>query len=391
MKKKIAILGSTGSIGRSSLDILKKDLKNFKIFLLTANSNYSLILKQIKEFKPNYFVINDKNVFDKIKKLKKKSKVIILNKFSEFNLKKFKIDITISGIVGIAGLEPTIKFTKISKKILLANKETIICGWHILKKISKKNKTSIVPIDSEHFSINELTKNFLDSEIDKIYITASGGPFLRKPFDKFKNIKASDAIKHPKWQMGKKISVDSSTMMNKVLEVLEAFKLFPFSKDKYNIVIHPQSLIHAIVFFTNGQAKFLYHITDMKVPIANAIYNNKIDIKKILIKKINHFNDFNHLRFEKVDKKKFPIVTLINKKIFNNSAPIILNASNEVLVNEFLKKKIPFNSIYPNLKRVFKDKDFKKYAIKRSPGIKEIYDIDNWARKKTLSIIKRKR
>ena len=391
MKKKIAILGSTGSIGKTSLEILKKDLKKFKIFLLTANSNYSLILKQINKYKPDYFIINDFKVFDRIKKLKKKNKVIILNKFSEFNLKKFKIDITISGIVGIAGLEPTIKFTKISKKILLANKETVICGWHILKKISEKYKTSVVPIDSEHFSINELTKNFTDSEIDKIYITGSGGPFLRKPFNKFKNIKASDAIKHPKWQMGKKISVDSSTLMNKVLEVLEAYKLFQFSKEKYNIVIHPQSLIHAIVFFSNGQAKFLYHTTDMKIPIGNAIYNNKINIKKILSKKMNNFKDFNHLKFEQVDKKKFPIVTLLKKNIFNNSAPIILNASNEVLVNQFLKKKIPFNSIYPYLKRVFKDKDYKKYAIKTFPSIKEIYDIDNWARNKTLSVIRNKR
>ncbi|MBH90879.1 MAG: hypothetical protein CMG67_02040 [Candidatus Marinimicrobia bacterium] len=391
MKKKIAILGSTGSIGKTSLEILKKDLKKFKIFLLTANSNYSLILKQINKYKPDYFIINDFKVFERIKKLKKKNKVIILNKFSEFSLKKFKIDITISGIVGIAGLEPTIKFTKISKKILLANKETVICGWHILKKISEKYKTSVVPIDSEHFSINELTKNFTDSEIDKIYITGSGGPFLRKPFNKFKSIKASDAIKHPKWQMGKKISVDSSTLMNKVLEVLEAFKLFQFSKEKYNIVIHPQSLIHAIVFFSNGQAKFLYHTTDMKIPIGNAIYNNKINIKKILSKKMNNFKDFNHLKFEQVDKKKFPIVTLLKKNIFNNSAPIILNASNEVLVNQFLKKKIPFNSIYPYLKRVFKDKDYKKYAIKTSPSIKEIYDIDNWARNKTLSVIRNKR
>ena len=171
---------------------------------------------------------------------------------------------------------------------------------------------------------------------------------------------------------GKKISVDSSTLMNKVLEVLEAYKLFQFSKEKYNIVIHPQSLIHAIVFFSNGQAKFLYQTTDMKIPIGNAIYNNKINIKKILSKKMNNFKDFNHLKFEQVDKKKFPIVTLLKKNIFNNSAPIILNASNEVLVNQFLKKKIPFNSIYPYLKRVFKDKDYKKYAIKTFPSIKEI-------------------
>ena len=391
MIKKIAILGSTGSIGTASLNIFQKDLKKFKIVLLSANSNYSLIRKQIKIYKPKYFVINDKTVFRKIKNKYGKNKVKIYNKFSDINLKKIKLDITISAIVGIAGLEPTIKFAKISKKVLLSNKESIICGWHILKKICKKNKTSVVSIDSEHFSINELTKDYKDEDIEKIYITGSGGPFLRKPIKKFKNIKVRDAIKHPNWQMGKKISVDSSTMMNKVLEAIEAFKLFPFDKKKYKIVIHPQSLIHAIVFFKNGQTKLLYHETDMKIPIANAIYENKIDIKTLLRKKVNFLKNFDHLKFEAVDKKKFPIVTLLSKKIYNNSGAIILNASNEVLVNEFLKKQIAFNSIYPYLRRVFRDKDFKKYAIKRSPNIKEIYKIDRWAREKTLSIIKNKK
>jgi len=389
MKKKIAILGSTGSIGRTSLNIFHKDLKKFKIILLSANSNYSLISKQIKKYKPKYFLINDTETFKKIKKNHKRSKVKLYNKFSDFNLKNLKLDITISAIVGIAGLDPTIKFTNISKKVLLANKEAIICGWHILKKICKKTKTSVTSIDSEHFSINELTKNYKDEDIEKIYITGSGGPFLRKAIKKFKNIKVHDAINHPNWQMGKKISVDSSTMMNKVLEVIEAFKLFPFDKKKYEIVIHPQSLIHAIVFFKNGQTKLLYHETDMKIPIANAIYENKVDIKTLLRKKSSFLKNFDYLKFEPVDKKKFPIVTLLSKEIYNNSGPIILNASNEVLVDEFLKKRIAFSSIYPCLKRVFRDKDFKKYAIKRSPNIYEIYKIDRWARKKTLDIIKK--
>jgi len=391
MKKKIAILGSTGSIGTTSLKIFQKDLKKFKIILLSARSNYSLINKQIKKYKPEYFIINDTKVFQKIKNKYKRKKIKIYNKFSDLNLKNKKFDITISAIVGIAGLEPTIKFISTSKKILLANKETIICGWHILEKICKKTKTSVVPIDSEHFSINELTKNYEDQDIKKIYITGSGGPFLRKPIKKFKNIKVKEAIKHPNWEMGKKISVDSSNMMNKVFEVIEAFKLFPFNKKKYEIIIHPQSLIHAIVFFKNGQTKLLYHEPDMKIPIANAIYENKIDIKILKTKKSDFLKDFDYLKFEKVDKKKFPIVTLLSERIYKNSGAIILNASNEVLVNEFLKKQIAFNSIYPSLKRVFRDKDFKKYAIKRSPNIKEIYKIDRWARNKTLSVIKNKK
>ncbi len=389
MKKKVAILGSTGSIGRTSLAILKKNLKNFEITLLHANSNYKLIKEQIRVFKPKYFIINDKKVFEKIKKKIKTNKVKIYNNLSNLNLKKLKFDTTVSSIVGIAGLDPTIKFAKISNKILLANKETIICGWHLLRKVCLKKKTAIVPIDSEHFSINELTRNFNDHDIKKIYITGSGGPFLRKPLKKFKCIKASDAIKHPKWNMGKKISIDSSTMMNKVLEVIEAIKLFPFDEKKYEIIIHPQSLIHAIVLFKNGQSKLLHHQTDMKIPIANAIYENRIDIKTLIKKNDNFFKNFNHLKFEKVDKKRFPIVTLLSKKIYDRSGAIILNASNEVLVDQFLKNKIPFNSIYHYLKRVFKDKDFKKYAIKRSPDISKIYKIDMWAREKTLELIKK--
>ena len=391
MKKKIAILGSTGSIGKTSLEIFQKDLKRFQIILLLANSNYSLIKKQIKQYKPKFFVINNYAVYRKIKKQYKKNTIKIFNKLTDLSLNQMKFDITISAIVGIAGLEPTIKFANISKKVLLANKESVICGWHIIKKIIKKTKVNVVPIDSEHFSINELTKSYNDSEIKKIYITASGGPFLRKPKKKFKNIKASDAIKHPNWQMGKKISIDSSTMMNKVLEMIEAFRLFKFDVSKYEILVHPQSLIHAIVVFQNGQTKFLYHETNMKIPIANALYENKIIINNLLKKNNNLLKKIDYLKFEKVDKKKFPIVTLLKKNIYNKSGPIILNASNEVLVDYFLKNKIGFNSIYACLKRVFRDKDFKKYAIKSSPNIDEIYKIDKWARNKTLSIINNKK
>ncbi len=387
IKKKIAILGSTGSIGITSLKIFKKNPKKFDIILLSANSNYTLINFQIKKYKPKFFIINNYSVFNKIKKKFKKSKTKFYNKFSELPLKKIKSDITISAIVGIAGLEPTIKFINCSKKILLANKESIICGWHIIKKNSLRYKTKIVPIDSEHFSIDQLTKNHKDEDIKKIYITASGGPFLRKPLKNFKNIKAKQAAKHPNWKMGKKISIDSSNMMNKVLETIEAYKLFPFNKNKYEIIVHPQSLIHAIVVFKNGQSKFLYHDSDMIIPISNAIYENNIN-SKIFIKDRNDFMmKFKNFKFEKIDKKRFPIVTLLKKSIYNNSGPIILNASNEVLVQKFIKGEISFSSIYRYLKAVLGGKDFKKYAIKKAPSIKEIYKIDKWARIRTEKIV----
>jgi len=390
MIKKIAILGSTGSIGTASLNIFQKDLKKFKIVLLSANSNYSFIKKQIKIYKPTYFVINDKAVCEKIKKKCQKNKVKIYNKFSDINLKKIKFDITISAIVGIAGFEPTLKFINHSKKILLANKETIICGWHIIKNLSKSNKSEIVPIDSEHFSINQLTKNFKDKDIEKIFITASGGPFLNKSLKSFKNIKPNDAAKHPKWKMGKKISIDSSNLMNKVLELIEAYRLFPFDPKKYEIIIHPQSLIHAIVFFKNGQTRFLYHETDMRIPIANAIYENDFDAGKLIKTKKNILRNFENLKFKKVDKKRFPIVTLLEKFYNKKSGPIILNACNEVLVGKFIDGKISFNSIYIYLRAVLRHKDYKKYAIKSSPDIKDIYKIDKWARRRTLEIIEKK-
>jgi len=390
MKKKIAILGSTGSIGQTSLDVVRKNLKEFNIFILSANSNYNLINSQIKKYKPKIFVVNDLEVFKKIKKKYRNKKIKIYNNFSEVSLSKIKLDITISSIVGIAGLEPTIKFVKKSKKILLANKETIICGWHIIKNICKKNKSEVIPIDSEHFSIDQLTKNFQNKDIEKIYITASGGPFLNRSLKSFKNIKAKDAIKHPKWKMGKKISIDSSNLMNKVLELIEAYRLFPFDPNKYEIVVHPQSLIHAIVLFKNGQTRFLYHETDMRIPIANGIYKNDFDIRSVIGSRESILKNFEKLKFKKVDKKKFPIVTLLSKFFNKNSAPIILNASNEVLVDQFMKGKISFRSIYFYLRAVLGHKDFKKYAIKRSPDINDIYRIDSWARGKTIEIINRK-
>ena len=385
-KRNVAILGSTGSIGKASLDIFISDKKNFKVILLSAKSNYSLIIKQIKKIKPSYFIINYYDVFQKVSKKFNNSKTKILNNYKNLPI-KINFDITISCIVGIAGLEPTIEFIKRSKKILLANKESIICGWHIINNISKKYKTTIVPVDSEHFSIHQLTKNFKNSDLKKIYLTASGGPFLKKPLSSFSKIRVKDAIRHPNWSMGKKISIDSSNLMNKVLEIIEAYKFFPFSIDKYEIIIHPQSLIHAVVIFKNGQVKFLYHETDMKIPIANAIYDNNFDMTKIIKSKKQFLKNSTFLNFEKVDKKKFPIVTFLKRKIYNNSSPIILNASNEILVDCFIKGKISFNGIYRYLKLVFNDRDFKKYAIKKTPSIKDIYEIDNWAREKTLELI----
>jgi len=387
----VALLGSTGSIGQSTLEIVKKT-KKFKVVLIFANTNYLKILSQIKIFKPKIVIVNNFKVYLKIKKIKKFKKLIILNNIA--NIKKYlkKVDITVSAVPGIAGLEPTLTFIKLSKKILLANKESIVCGWSLIKKTMKKYNTNLVPIDSEHFSILELTKLHTNDEIEKIFITASGGPFLKLDKRKFKNIKPKDAIKHPKWKMGKKISVDSATLMNKVLELTEALKLFPFDLKKYEIIIHPQSLVHAIVKFKNGTTYLLYHLPDMKIPIANAMFNKNFLYEKYFNKKINikGFSNQN-LEFLPVDKNKFSTLKLISKINSSKSGPIIINAANEIFVDEFLKHKITFNNISEYLNLVLKDKNYIKTSNMTSNSLKSIYKIDTWGRYLAHKIIKKRK
>ncbi len=311
MKKKIAILGSTGSIGKSTLEVIKKDKKNFDVVLLTANNNYRKLIQQAKEFKARNVIINNNNFYLKVRNSLKKNKTKVY--FGNISLNKIikkKIDYTMSAVVGLAGLQPTIDAIKVSKVLALANKETIICGWPILNKLIKKYKTEIVPVDSEHFSIMKLTKGVSNDEVEEIIITASGGPFLNFPINKLKKIKPHQAIKHPNWKMGKKISVDSANMMNKVFEIIEAYKLFKFDKEKYKIMIHPQSYVHSIIRFKNGLIKMVLYNSDMKIPISNILYGYK---KKVLsIKKIDT-KTLNNLSFQKVDVKKFPSINLIRK------------------------------------------------------------------------------
>jgi len=359
---------------------LKKKKDIFKINLLSSNSNYKKICYQIKKYKPKIFLIFDYKVFKKIKKKFKNNKVRIINKLDN-NIRIKKNDITISAIPGIAGLEPTINLIKKSKKILIANKESIICGWKLIKSNAKKNSTKIVPIDSEHYSIMKLLENHKIDDIEKIFITASGGPFLNYKLSELKKITPSDALKHPKWEMGKKISIDSATLMNKILELIEAQKLFSIPDTKIDILIHPNSLVHAVINFKNGLTKLLYHETSMIIPLANAIFDGKIDIKDFYKKRKKKNNKIlDNLYFEKVNKKTFPIIKIKDELNKFPSTPIILNAANEVLVSEFLKKKLPYLSIYKHIFEIMKDRNFKKYAIKNPKNIKQILKIDDWAK-----------
>ena len=226
------------------------------------------------------------------------------------------------------------------------------------------------------------------SDVNKIYLTASGGPFLNYKPSSLKNVKPNAALKHPKWKMGKKISIDSASLMNKILELIEAQKLFSVSEKQLDIVIHPNSLVHAIVHFKNGLYKFIYHETTMMIPLANAIFEKDLDISKFLKPKLNGKNlFFKSLFFQKVDDKKFPIIKL--KKRVNEyiSTPIIVNAANEIIVDQYLTKKIPFNSFYKYLLMVLNDKNYKIYAIKDPKNIEQIYEIDAWARQTTINKI----
>ncbi len=389
MKKKISILGATGSIGISALSIIDKKKIFFNIILLSSNKNFTVICKQIKKYKPKYYLINDLKTYKKVEKKFKKSKVKILNSL-DFDKKKIKSDITISAIPGIAGLIPTINIINKTKKILIANKESIICGWNLIKEKAKKSKTDIVPVDSEHYSIRELIKNNKIENIEKIYLTASGGPFLNLKIAKFKKIKPKDALIHPKWKMGKKITIDSSTLMNKIFELIEAHKLFNIPLKKIEILIHPNSLVHAIVKFKNGLTKILYHDTSMIIPLANAIFDGNLLIKEYLNKnKKIESNFFPDLIFKKPNKKIFPIIKVIERINEFPSTPIILNSANEVLVEQFLQKNIPFLSIAKIIMAIMNDRNYKKYAIKRPKNINQIKSIDHWTREITFKKIKK--
>jgi len=384
-KRKIIILGSTGSIGKSTIEVIKKNKKKFKIVLLAADKNYKLLLKQAKYFSVKNIIINNLDTYIYVKNKLKNKKINIFHGTN--NLEKIikgKIDYTMCAISGLEGLSSTLQAISISKNIAIANKESIICGWPLIKKKLKTFKTNFIPIDSEHFSIWYLTKDYNNKDIKEIIITASGGPFLNYNLNKLKNIKPHNAIKHPKWSMGKKISVDSSTLMNKVFETIEAFRMFNFDFYKYKILIHPESYVHAIVKFNNGLIKFLIHDTDMKIPIFNSLYENKIktyDNKNIDYKKISNLN------FYSVNRKKFPSINILKKIPKKHSFfETVLISANDELVSLFLNNKIKYLDICKNLKKIINDKNIKKKYSKLPFTMNSILKLNKLVRLKTRAL-----
>jgi len=386
MKKKIAILGSTGSIGKNIIEILKKDKKNVNIILLTANKNYKELLKQVKFFNVKNILITDKSTFKTVKIILKKKKINIYNNFNSLDLifKNKKIDYTMSAISGLEGLSPTLKMIKYTYKIAIANKEAIICGWSLILKKLKINKTEFIPIDSEHFSIWSLISNTKNSNIENIYITASGGPFYNYPLIKFKSISIKQALNHPNWKMGKKISIDSATMMNKVFEIIEAKKIFDIDYKKLSILVHPKSYVHALVKFSNGLTKILIHDTNMTIPIFNSIYPN---FQKNIKSKNLDLDTINNLSFSKIDIKKFPVVKILNNLPNKDSLfETIIVTANDKLVNMFLENKIKFLDISRILLKIINNKDFKKYKRISPTNVNQIEQLSNYVSLKICSL-----
>ena len=383
MKTKIAILGSTGSIGKTLLDILRKDRKNFEIILLTADKNFKLLLKQAREFKVKNLIITNKKKFDLIKNDTIKLNFNVYNNFVNFS-KIFtnKVDYTMSSITGINGLEPTLKIIKYSKRIAIANKESIICGWNLIKKELKKNNTDFIPVDSEHFSLWYGIQNLDINNIEKIFLTASGGPFNNLPLNKFKNITIAQALKHPNWKMGKKISIDSATMINKIYEVIEAKNIFNISYKKIEILIHPNSYVHAILKFDTGLTKIIVHDTTMQVPIFNTLYSN--DNKKLKSKKID-IDTLNNLNFKKINTKRYPMIRLLNLLPSKHSLfETVVVSANDTLVQLFLDNKIKFTDIQKKLFNIINKKQFINYKNKSPKTIRDIVELNNYVRLKTL-------
>ena len=391
MKKKIVILGSTGSIGSTTIKIVNRDKDAFNVILLTANKNYKKLFLQAKKIScKNILIYDEKNYYLAVKKNRNR-KLKIFNNIEDFTktLKK-KVDYTMCSITGLAGLKPTLDAIKYSNNIAIANKESIICGWNFIERDLKKYKTKFIPIDSEHFSIWSLIKNHKPSQIEKIFITASGGPFLKLSKNALKKVSVNDAIKHPNWSMGKKISIDSATLMNKVFEVIEAQRIFNLHLSKFKILIHPNSYVHAIVKFTNGTTKFLIHDTTMEIPIFNSLYLDNLS-KKIKSKEIN-FDKINNLNFIEVNNSIFPSINLLRKipdkiSLFET----VLVSANDSLVELFLNKKITYLDIYRILNIITSQKEFIKMKLIKPSTLGQITKLSKYVALKinALSVLSR--
>lgn len=383
--KNIVILGSTGSIGRSSLQVISMFQDKFRVIGLTAHNNISLLYDQINKFNPEIVALSDDRAYKTLKGIiKGANQPVILQGLEGMCsvAKYYKADIVISAISGSAGLLPTLSAIKAKKTIALANKEALVTAGNIVMSEARKNGSTILPVDSEHSAIFQCLNGSAKDSIRKIILTASGGPFIGRTQKELKNVTFREALKHPKWKMGKKITIDSATLMNKGLEVIEAHHLFNMPAERIDVLIHPQSIVHSIVEFNDGSFIAQMSEPDMKGPIAYALsYPERLHS----VMKTLKWDRVNTLNFFKPDTKAFPCLSLAYQALLEGGTmPAALSASNEVAVKAFLDEVIGFNDIPVIIEKVM-DAHIKQPA----ENIETILDIDQWARKKTIEEINR--
>ncbi|MFA6708248.1 MAG: 1-deoxy-D-xylulose-5-phosphate reductoisomerase [Fusobacterium sp.] len=375
--KNIVILGSTGSIGTNALEIIRNKREEFKVLALSGHSNYDLLIEQIKEFSPKYVSIGTEVGYNKIVKKFPKLKVF----FGREGLKKLgqllEMDIILISVTGAIGIEATVEAIKLEKRIALANKETMVAGGSYINKLLKKYpKAEIIPVDSEHSAIFQSLLSGKKKDVQNIIITASGGTFRGKSRKDLENIKVSEALKHPNWSMGKKITIDSSTLVNKGLEVIEAHELFGVGYDKIKVIVHPESIVHSLVEFKDGAVIAQLGVTDMKLPIQLAFTypdrESSLALKHLDLLKIKN------LTFEEPNREVFKGLDLAYKAgKAGKSMPTVLNAANEVAVELFMKEEIKFLEIYDIIEEAMKN-----HTIKDLENLEDILKVDletrNW-------------
>jgi len=383
--KNIAILGSTGSIGKNTLAVVRNLNKNgypVSVKYITANSNLELLCEQIDEFKPKSVVIFNEDCYKNLKErsLKYKSEILFGIEGVKEVVKRNDYQLLINALVGFSGLIPTIEAIKSGKDVALANKESLVVAGELISKIAKESGSHILPIDSEHSAILQCIQAESISSITRLILTASGGPFREYSKEQLENVTIEEALNHPNWKMGNKITIDSATLMNKGFEIIEAKWLFDINVENIDILIHPQSIIHSMVEFTDGSVKAQLGVPDMKVPIQYAItFPERVasDFPKLDITFLKS------LTFEEPDFEKFECLKLAYDVIKSGgSYPVVLNASNEAAVDLFLKKKIKFTEI-PYLIKLALD----KHNSEDNPELDNIIEIDRWSREQVYGSV----
>ncbi len=376
MIKNIAILGSTGSIGTQALDVIRANPDIFSVEVLTAQNNAGLLIKQALEFKPNAIVIGNESLYKKVCEALDPHliKVFCGEKSLEEIVEFDNIDTILTAMVGFAGLKPTLRAIRSGKNIALANKETLVVAGNIITREAKQSGVNIYPVDSEHSAIFQCMAGEFHNPIEKIYLTASGGPFLGKDRDYLENVKKEGALKHPNWDMGFKITIDSATLMNKGLEVIEARWLFALKPEQIKVIVHPQSIIHSIVQFEDGSMKAQMGLPDMKLPIQYALaYPNRV---KSDYPRFN-FMDYPELTFEEPDSSTFRNLDLAYMAMEKDgNMPCILNAANEIAVAAFLKDKTGFLEMSEKIEQCMRKIDFIK-----DPSLEDLCFTDHETRK----------